>query len=538
MRIIILLITLLSLFTSKGQSFYFKNLNGDSLFRQNSFLFKTRDNNFLLGYLNDDSFNDNSPVKGYNVLKIDTIGNIIWQKNLLSFHFLGISSVKDLIYETPQGNFYIVSKVPKLYLNANFYQSEEDSLSVINFYDRNLAFIWSKTIHDGNPVLDLMSRTGFKSFFSIGNDTYFRCILNRLVNNSSFVGRIDSLGNIDNVYFEQPQFVEDSVESRVIRSEIDELGFYNNLNFCLHYNSIHQKQNGDKAFHYLTGYDAFNSSNKIIKVHIDSLLYIGGALRISNNKTIVYGCRKHGPFAYCTDFDGNILWSKHYLTEPPLPFFLNDGFIHSEKLNPNKIALFTENSYVLVIDSAGNPISYHFANIFKKTNIHSNNKNAYTMPNGTVPAVFKTNFVEPNPCIANLPLNFPIYDITSTFSYTYTVNTTTGNITSYFENLNYQLINHIDQIVKESGCTPYAIGINEYVKNSELDVFPNPFNNFLNFESELTGDVCIYDIFGRIINMYRISNQKTINTESIPAGMYFIEVKNGHNRFTKKVIKQ
>lgn len=538
MRIIILLIILLSLFTSNGQSFYFKNLNGDSLYRQNSFFFKTRDNNFLLGYLNDDSFNDNSPVKGYNVLKIDTIGNIIWQKNLLSFHFLGSGLRKDLIYETPQGNFYIVSRVPKTYLNANFYESENDSLSVINFYDRNLNFVWSKTIHDGNPYLDLLSRQGFKSFFSIGNDTYFRCILNRMSNNSSFVGRIDSLGNIDNIYFEQPQFIEDSVQSNVIISNIDELGFYNNFNFCLHYNIIFQKQNGDKAFHYLTGYDAFNSSNKIIKVHVDSLLNIGGALRISNNKTIIYGCRKHGPFAYCTDFEGNILWSKHYLTEPLLPYFLIDGFKHAEKLNPNKIALFTDNDYILVIDSTGTPISYHFAYILKKTDIHNNNKNIYLMSNETVPAVIKTNFVEPNPCIVNLPLNFPTYDIVSTFSYTYTISTTTGNVTSYFENLNYQLINHTDQITKENGCKPNAIGINEHSKNSELDVFPNPFNNFLNFASELSGNVYIHDIFGRIINTYEISNQKNINTESIPTGVYFIEVTNGNNRFTKKVIKQ
>lgn len=84
--------------------------------------------------------------------------------------------------------------------------------------------------------------------------------------------------------------------------------------------------------------------------------------------------------------------------------------------------------------------------------------------------------------------------------------------------------------------------ISEIDKNESITILPNPFfdktivqiNSIENFKSAL---ICIYDIFGRIMqNIKTTHNKIEISRNNLPAGIYFFTVSFNNNIFKQKIV--
>ena len=83
---------------------------------------------------------------------------------------------------------------------------------------------------------------------------------------------------------------------------------------------------------------------------------------------------------------------------------------------------------------------------------------------------------------------------------------------------------------------------------SEFTAYPNPFENNLTVEYTLLKDaeieVCLTDVLGRcIIDVVPLQSQakgsykKSMDTQNITAGMYYIELKSEGKVFAKKLVR-
>lgn len=91
--------------------------------------------------------------------------------------------------------------------------------------------------------------------------------------------------------------------------------------------------------------------------------------------------------------------------------------------------------------------------------------------------------------------------------------------------------------------TPPAVGVEELnVSAADVDLYPNPANT--NFTIDLVAfannlvTIELYDVLGkRVANYGSIkTNQFNVNTNNLPAGVYFVRITSGQNAVTKKII--
>ena len=85
------------------------------------------------------------------------------------------------------------------------------------------------------------------------------------------------------------------------------------------------------------------------------------------------------------------------------------------------------------------------------------------------------------------------------------------------------------------GCT---LSTNEFVKNNDVKVFPNPFTNNLQIESEVLFEtMSLYDVLGKQIVSQKFS--KELNTCNLAQGMYFLRLETEEGEVVmKKVVKE
>jgi large repetitive protein len=83
-----------------------------------------------------------------------------------------------------------------------------------------------------------------------------------------------------------------------------------------------------------------------------------------------------------------------------------------------------------------------------------------------------------------------------------------------------------------------VIGIAE-MKNTSLQVFPNPFSNSLQFINE-SNNIIKAELFssdGKLITAKSINGYETIDTSSLTSGFYLLKVTQQNNNFTYKLVK-
>jgi hypothetical protein len=94
---------------------------------------------------------------------------------------------------------------------------------------------------------------------------------------------------------------------------------------------------------------------------------------------------------------------------------------------------------------------------------------------------------------------------------------------------------------ESAGC--YLVGgLNEVSNQSAIKAFPNPGNDFLRLETELnlSGNIYMYDISGRMVNSQPVSNSNNIvNTAQLESGVYILSfIDQAGNHSTGKWIKE
>jgi hypothetical protein len=75
----------------------------------------------------------------------------------------------------------------------------------------------------------------------------------------------------------------------------------------------------------------------------------------------------------------------------------------------------------------------------------------------------------------------------------------------------------------------------------QASVYPNPFSDRITISGIKTNArVVISDVAGRIVNEYvNVSNNQVINgLDNLKSGVYFLEIIEGKNRFTTKLMKK
>jgi hypothetical protein len=67
--------------------------------------------------------------------------------------------------------------------------------------------------------------------------------------------------------------------------------------------------------------------------------------------------------------------------------------------------------------------------------------------------------------------------------------------------------------------------------DTEQRVYPNPCSNYLQISEKEAAIVVLRDLQGRIISTQNLGVEQQVNLESVPSGLYFLEVKtNGESR--------
>lgn len=72
---------------------------------------------------------------------------------------------------------------------------------------------------------------------------------------------------------------------------------------------------------------------------------------------------------------------------------------------------------------------------------------------------------------------------------------------------------------------------------NRLNVFPNPFSNFIQINLIQASSIRIFNITGELLLIKKNFNQSTFNTSTLPKGIYILEVSNSNGTTRKKIIK-
>jgi hypothetical protein len=73
--------------------------------------------------------------------------------------------------------------------------------------------------------------------------------------------------------------------------------------------------------------------------------------------------------------------------------------------------------------------------------------------------------------------------------------------------------------------------------NNNIDVFPNPFNDKIEFRNVVNSEINIYDLLGNLI-LTESGEIKIINTTELLKGNYIIEVKDNETIYRKIMLKK
>jgi len=123
------------------------------------------------------------------------------------------------------------------------------------------------------------------------------------------------------------------------------------------------------------------------------------------------------------------------------------------------------------------------------------------------------------------------------------INYFSQNVNGYFDSLcvgTYTIVIYDSNYCQHTkGITiNHSTSLPEHDVRKLAEVFPNPFSNQLHIRSNglRSYEYKLYTLTGKLIKEGDLKTLK-INTESLQEGIFFIELSNGINRFSQKIIK-
>ena len=133
---------------------------------------------------------------------------------------------------------------------------------------------------------------------------------------------------------------------------------------------------------------------------------------------------------------------------------------------------------------------------------------------------------------------------------------------SYYHSLTGEYLNSVQMIdILQTTGTPQGMGgnigplpnmegaiayletltRNDFAEKPSFNVYPNPFGNEINiigFHSPVDVKAELYNALGQKVLESNFSNQTTISTENLSAGMYFLKLNQNEKTTTHKIIKK
>ena len=113
------------------------------------------------------------------------------------------------------------------------------------------------------------------------------------------------------------------------------------------------------------------------------------------------------------------------------------------------------------------------------------------------------------------------------------------------ESLYEYYVTAIDRSYNESSQSNIAavntLSINSDLDNLKLKIYPNPTSSELNIqldENIINGELSIYDVTGRLIQMQKIENSLTKLFLQCPNGLYFVKINSKEKTIVKRIIVQ
>jgi hypothetical protein len=80
---------------------------------------------------------------------------------------------------------------------------------------------------------------------------------------------------------------------------------------------------------------------------------------------------------------------------------------------------------------------------------------------------------------------------------------------------------------------PFPLSVNETAVPESISIFPNPAHDFVTISISEPAMVTLFDMTGKAVESYSLSQTENISTESLSAGIYFIQVNSG--KYTKQI---
>lgn len=88
-----------------------------------------------------------------------------------------------------------------------------------------------------------------------------------------------------------------------------------------------------------------------------------------------------------------------------------------------------------------------------------------------------------------------------------------------------------------NGVAPICALNNSNFESDSFEIAPNPFQNYISFETEINGSVAIYDGIGKRVFFSENFSGNRIDTSELESGLYFIKIDSNGLSVTKKIIK-
>ncbi len=75
------------------------------------------------------------------------------------------------------------------------------------------------------------------------------------------------------------------------------------------------------------------------------------------------------------------------------------------------------------------------------------------------------------------------------------------------------------------------------LKQTLFSIYPNPVHNSITINNANTSSVTIYDMFGKVV-MEQNDVQGSVNVQSLPVGVYLLNVRSANKTYTSKFVKE
>lgn len=159
---------------------------------------------------------------------------------------------------------------------------------------------------------------------------------------------------------------------------------------------------------------------------------------------------------------------------------------------------------------------------------------------------FNSISTQSNVTVNSIVTQYPLFALTSNSNHQFSLTSGSPAIdagdnslvpsTSISDFLNNQRIHNSNVDIGAYEFGSPALGIDSFIDESTITIFPNPASNIINVNSEKAiTEIIIYDVLGKKVLS---SNYKSINIEKLKTGTYFIELSlKGNRKKVKRFIK-